>query len=216
MTRSASFILASIFGFTILGITSTLACAATMHFLMKTCCVNVQSTRSTTSKTRLSKVFHFLCGLLMLSGSMELISILSGYFVYSRVWNIDATIFSVIMITLHGIDTFLLSFLFVLRLYGTLKGSMYDYPSKLYKVVLVISSLNITFGVISLIIVNINSLLDDMYPGSHHHWYFTLIPESIPLIILPACMFIYLVLQIVLVALLIKALKSVELFLNRT
>ena len=199
---------ASILGFSVLGITALLGCAATIHFLIKTCCIE----STTTSNTRLSKAFRFLCGLLMVAGSMELISIFVGYFVYSRVWNIDATIFGVIMITLHGICTFLLSFLFLLRLYGTLKGSIYDYPSRLYKILLVISSLNIIFALISLIIVNINSLLEDMYPDGHHHWYFTLIPELVPLIILPSCMFIYLVLQVVLVALLIKALKSVELF----
>lgn len=220
MAPAFNFVCASVVGFLILGLITIAGFVGTIHFMINICnwnsrkcwpayTSNSKATKSEprSEKAKISKLFQLLCLLLMCSGCIEFIIILTGYFVFSRLVDWDGTIFSVLTVMFHGFGVFLLSMLFVLRLYATLKGSMYNYSSKVYKLILIISCVNLIFGETSVILLGTNNLLEDIYDDSE--WLIPIIPEIIAQITVMVTLFAHVILQFVLVVLLVKALKSV-------
>ena len=207
---SFGFISASIFGFTILTVLTVSGLVGSIHFTKKIC--GKQTTNDTT-KTTTTRIFRCLCVVLLWTGTAELFIIVAGYFVYSRVINLDGTIFSIFMRTFHGFCAFLLSLLFILRLHATLEGSSYNYPSKFYKFIVSVSSINMLLGFLSLVLFNLDAFFQELYQDSlsTRNWYIPFISKQIVSIILMISMTVYLTLQVILVALLISALRSVRL-----
>lgn len=201
----------------------------TINLTCNLCCVTTTNShngnRSTRPKINKLNIFHKLCLLLLVFGSVELIFQLVLFinkFCFDAQRDFlrynDDTAFienSMTMMVdfLHTCNVFLISIIFLIRLQKVFKGSIYDYPAKMYKFITIFCIFNIIVAFIGVIIDGSNEILQEI--NSHQQnresrdWYIDFIPSFLPTILLAVAMLMYIIQQLILVVLMQNAFSKV-------
>ena len=164
-----------------------------------------------------SKTFHTLCILFLVLGSIELtfqlilfinkffFASLDDFLRYNQDTAFIENAMTMLVDFLHTSNCFLITIIFIIRLQKVLNGSIYDYPSKMYKYITIACIFNIILAFIGVAIDGTNEILQEInsnIPGKESaDWYIDFIPSFLPTILLAVTMLMYIIQQIILVLL---------------
>ena len=168
-----------------------------------------------------NKLFNAICTIFIVIAMVETIVVLAAHFLLmenNNEFNYGCTIATIIINFMHGESGSTMLLIFLLRLHYTFQGSIYAYPSKVYKCVLALWLFNKIIGVFAASVYSINDIMVlnkyGAHDGDHHQWLVS-VPQQIPTVLFPLALIIYLILNVTLMCLLANGFKLVKLLGNQ-
>ena len=213
-------------GCVVLGMITTTSLILTVHLIW---------TITHTSTKKAVKIFHGLCLLLHIVGVMELtvqlILYIDSFIVDHTLFNGTGSgnpafvnnILDIVVDFLHAFNIFLISIIFIIRLGLIFKGSIYDYPVLMYKLMIGFCILNIVSLTIGFVVNGTNEIIQEKQAAKSNYdngthlpettdWYIKFLPSFFPTVLLSISMGMYIIQQILLVLLIRNGFKKVSVY----
>ena len=185
----------------------------TLHFMFAMLSHKQSVSSGKKNNKRSVSVFQATCGLIMIAGALELILTLP-YFIfqvgYPNSYSMIETSIGFATSLLHTFNFALIAIFFIYRLKLSLKGSIFEYSEKLYKILFVIVFIVTFVSVIFVTIVRINRIYQILNNTVEiDKWYFNPLTFEQTLLVIIGGILMYLCFQLLLVYLLANALVKV-------